>query len=497
VVETAPQTDRTSTGTRASSEPGSTRVHLENLTPAQIVAELDNYIIGQEDAKRAVAVALRNRYRRQLLPEELQREIQPRNILMIGPTGVGKTEIARRVAKIVDAPFVKVEATKFTEVGYVGRDVESIIRDLVEISISMLHNQRMEAVKDQASELAAQRLADLLVKQVMERKPAANGRRRTARSEYEELAGREENQEQILRRRVERERKRLLRLLGEHALDEEMVEIEVDLDEFDDMPPPDWLDESPGDELQSSLRDLLDGLMTRRTMRRRVPVPEAQRILTQQESHRLIDFDSVIDEAVRRVEETAVVFLDEIDKTIGSGGEYGPEVSGEGVQRDLLPIVEGSVVMTRYGPVRTDHILFVAAGAFHNKRPSDLIPELQGRFPIRVELSSLNEGDLYRILTEPQNSLTRQCQALIGAEDVQLNFTEDGLREIARLASLVNSRTDDIGARRLQTIMERVIEEVSFNADQLTGTALTIDRAYVAERVGDIALDDDLSDFIL
>lgn len=497
MVEAAPKTDRSSTASRSGGDTGGPRVELENLTPAQIVAELDKYIIGQEDAKRAVAVALRNRYRRQLLSEELQREIQPRNILMIGPTGVGKTEIARRVAKIVDAPFVKVEATKFTEVGYVGRDVESIIRDLVEISIGMLHDQRMEAVKDQASELAAQRLADLLVKQVMERKSTSSGRRRSARSEYEDLADREINQEQMLRRRIERERKRLLRLLGEHALDEEMVEIEVDLDEFDDISSSDWSDESSGDDLQSSLRELLDGLMTRRTMRRRVPVPEAQRILTQQESHRLIDFDAVIDEAVRRVEETAVVFLDEIDKTIGSGGEYGPDVSGEGVQRDLLPIVEGSVVMTRYGPVRTDHILFVAAGAFHNKRPSDLIPELQGRFPIRVELSSLNEEDLYRILTEPQNSLTRQYEALIGAEDVKLDFTEDGLREIARLASLVNSRTEDIGARRLQTMMERVIEEISFNADQLTGSVLTIDRSYVAERVGDIALDDDLSDFIL
>jgi ATP-dependent HslUV protease ATP-binding subunit HslU len=498
MAEVARRTDKSGSPSRAGSEMTPNRLEIENLTPAQIVAELDRFVIGQVDAKRAVAVALRNRYRRQQLPEELRQEIQPKNILMIGPTGVGKTEIARRVAKIVDAPFLKVEATKFTEVGYVGRDVESIVRDLVEIAISMLHGQRMELVKDEATKLAAQRLADLLVEQLLEKKPAKNGRKPAAVEIPDEDAATLRRQEISTRRRLQRERNRLLRLLNEHALDEETVEIEIDTDfEYDDYNPLEGVDDFASDDLQNTFRDFLDGIVPRRPFRRRVKVREAQRILTQQEANRLVDFDAVIDEAIERVEEAAVVFLDEIDKTITGNGEYGADVSGEGVQRDLLPIVEGSVVMTRYGPVRTDHILFIAAGAFHNARPSDLIPELQGRFPIRVELSSLSEEDLYKILTVPQNALTKQYQALLGTEGVDLKFGEEGLREMARLATLVNARTEDIGARRLQTILERVIEEVSFDASDYAGKTVDIDQAFVSGRVAEVAADDDLSNFIL
>ncbi|HEY7033178.1 MAG TPA: ATP-dependent protease ATPase subunit HslU [Thermomicrobiales bacterium] len=498
MAEAARRADKSGPTSRSGAEQILNRLQMENLTPAQIVAELDRYVIGQNDAKRAVAVALRNRYRRQLLPEELRQEIQPKNILMIGPTGVGKTEIARRVAKIVDAPFLKVEATKFTEVGYVGRDVESIVRDLVEIAISMLHGQRLESVTDEASKVAAQRLADLLVEQLLDKKPTRNGRRSAVQQQSSEDSAALQRQEIATRRRLQRERNRLLRLLNEHALDEETVEIEIDADyEYDEYNVGEGLDEFSQEDLHSTFRDFLDGIMPRRTLRRRVSVREAQRILTQQEANRLVDFDAVIDEAIERVEEAAVVFLDEVDKTITSNGDFGADVSGEGVQRDLLPIVEGSVVMTRYGPVRTDHILFIAAGAFHNARPSDLIPELQGRFPIRVELSSLSEDDLYKILTEPQNALTKQYQALLGTEGVDLQFGEDALREMARLATQVNARTEDIGARRLQTIVERVIEEISFDASDYEGKTVAIDRAFVTERIGEVAADDDLSNFIL
>jgi ATP-dependent HslUV protease ATP-binding subunit HslU len=483
-------------GTRTGADKLADRVLMENLTPVAIVAELDRYIIGQTDAKRAVAVALRNRYRRQLLPDELRQEIQPKNILMIGPTGVGKTEIARRVAKLVDAPFIKVEATKFTEVGYVGRDVESIVRDLVEIAISNLHGQRLEQVKDEAATLAAQRLSEILADQLLQQKPARNGRRAPNEDDQDNAVQR--RQELASKRRLQREQKRLLQLLKENALEEETVEIEIDLDDFsDDYNPLDFVAGMTPDDLYDTLQDFIGGLAPRRPTRRRVSVREARRILTQQEANRMVDFDAVIDEAIQRVEEAAVVFLDEIDKTISSNGEYSADVSGEGVQRDLLPIVEGSVVMTRYGPVKTDHVLFIAAGAFHNTRPSDLIPELQGRFPIRVELSSLTEDDLYAILTEPQNALTKQYQALLGTEGLDLLFTEDGMREMARLATQVNARTEDIGARRLQTIVEKVIEEISFDAELYSGKTVTIDHVFVTDRIGEVAADDDLSNFIL
>ncbi len=494
MAEVARQTDRTNTSHRTGGD-RKDDVIVENLTPVQIVRELDLHIIGQDDAKRAVAVALRNRYRRRLLPDELREEIHPRNILMIGPTGVGKTEIARRVAKMVDAPFIKVEATKFTEVGYVGRDVESIVRDLVEVAISNLHNKRMDEVREQASQLAEERLADLVTEQMLSRKPARNGSRRPepgAEAETDVTA----RQKLTEQRRLQRERKRTLRLLQEHALDEETVEIDIEYDDFGEFDPGEFADEF-GDDMQGTFRDFLDSLMPRRPTRRKVSVREAERILTQQEAYRMVDAGSVIDDAILRAEESGVIFLDEIDKTISSGNDYGGDVSGEGVQRDLLPIVEGSVVMTRYGPVKTDHVLFIAAGSFHDSRPSDLIPELQGRFPIRVELSSLDEDDLYRILTEPRNALTRQYEALLATEGVELAFTDESLREMARLASLVNGRTEDIGARRLQTIFEKVLEEISFSASDRPGERIVVEDAFVTERVGEIAVDDDLSNFIL
>lgn len=463
---------------------------MENLTPAEIVAELDRYIIGQGDAKRAVAVALRNRYRRQLLPEELRGEVVPKNILMMGPTGVGKTEIARRVAKIVDAPFVKVEATRFTEVGFVGRDVESIVRDLVEVSIDMLYTRRLEQVKEEADVAVRQRLIDLLTDQVVSQGRGQNGSAAAgAMGSSRRAAAAEE-------RRREREHDRLMELLNEEALEEETIELDID-PQYADSGRDDFGPLSP-DELYGSFQDFLEGYApSPRRARRRVTVREARRILAQQEQDRLIDWDRVIETAVRRVEDAGVVFIDEIDKTINADGEYAAEVSGEGVQRDLLPIVEGSVVMTRYGPVRTDHVLFIAAGSFHNVRPADLIPELQGRFPIRVELQSLSEEDLYAILTEPQNALTKQSVAMLATEGVELVFHDGALREMAHLATAVNATTEDIGARRLHTIIERVIEDISFEAPDRKGEQIQIDAAFVIERIGDVAADEDLSTYIL
>ncbi len=460
-----------------------------SMTPAEIVAELDKYIIGQNEAKRAVAIALRNRYRRQLLAEEMRDEVTPKNILMMGPTGVGKTEIARRVAKIVDAPFIKVEATKFTEVGYVGRDVESIIRDLVEVSISNLHSQRLEAVKSQAEVAARDRLLTYLLEQTdSERRPRATRRNGAA---PETPAPAPEPEHAATTQRQRRQRKKLLEMLNQELLED--VTVEIDVEQFYD----DFNDDGPYDE--SSYGDFLDDLSRNAPRRRsrRVSVRDARRILTQQEAYRMVDFDAVVDESIRRAEDAAVVFIDEIDKTISRGGEYGADVSGEGVQRDLLPIVEGSVVMTRYGPVRTDHILFIAAGSFHGTKPSDLIPELQGRFPLRVELQSLSQTDLLAILKEPRNALTKQYVALLATEAVDIEFTDDGLVEMAQLAADVNNRTQDIGARRLATIVERVIEQLSFDAAAYAGQTITIDAAYVRGKVGDIAADEDLSNFIL
>jgi ATP-dependent HslUV protease ATP-binding subunit HslU len=486
MVEAQPRAIPTKSNSRPPSDSVPDAPIMEDLTPAQIVAELDRYIIGQGDAKRAVAVALRNRYRRQLLPEEMRGEVVPKNILMMGPTGVGKTEIARRVAKIVDAPFVKVEATRFTEIGYVGRDVESIVRELIEVAIDMLHSRRLEQVKEEADQAARQRLVELLAEQLLSQAVARNGpaptpatRRKTAAEE----------------RRRQRERDRLMALLLEEALEEETVEIEVD-PQYADSPYDEFGGMSP-EELYDSFQDFLDGYAPApRRSRRRVSVREARRILAQQEEDRLVDWDAVIESAVRRVESAGVVFIDELDKTVANS-EYSGEVSGEGVQRDLLPIVEGSVVMTRYGPVRTDHVLFIAAGSFHNARPADLIPELQGRFPIRVELQSLSEDDLYAILTEPENALTKQSVALLATEGVDLHFEDDALREMAHLATSVNAATEDIGARRLHTIIERVIEDISFDAPDHKGDRIVIDATFVSSRIGEVAADEDLSSYIL
>ncbi len=459
---------------------------MSDMTPKMIVAELNRFVVGQDAAKRAVAVALRNRWRRQQLPADLRDEVMPRNILMLGPTGVGKTEIARRVSRIVNAPFVKVEATKYTEAGYVGRDVESMIRDLVEVSITMLHDEQIEAVREEANSAAVQILVDLLVDQLEQE--AATG------ASADETPG-EAPLSPAAKRRRTRRRNRVIEQLGRNALEEETVVIEVQPEDDPFLMPVEIITGVAPDDLPETLRDIMRASGPRR-QRRRVSVAEARRILVHEEASRLVDLDAVIEQALKRVEETGVVFIDELDKTINDG-EYGPDVSGEGVQRDLLPIIEGSVVPTRYGPVRTDHILFIAAGSFSAHRPSDLIPELQGRFPIRVELDSLDEDDLYAILTTPENALARQTTALLATEGVTLHLGEDGLREIAHIASEVNIRTEDIGARRLYTIVERVLEEISFDAPECAGQSFVIDAAYVLERVGDIAADDDLSNAIL
>lgn len=461
------------------------------LTPREIVAELDKYIVGQHEAKRAVAIALRNRYRRAKLPPELRDEVLPKNILMIGPTGVGKTEIARRLARLVNAPFIKVEATKFTEVGYVGRDVESMVRDLVETSIRMVRQERFAQVEDQARQLAEERIVEIMA--------PLRRQESQARNPLELLFGqtrpKEDAIEEQQRRRVEFERQTLRQKLARGELEDEYIEIEVE-----EAAPP-MLEVFSGagvEELGINIQDFLGNVLPRRKKRRRVKVSEARRILTQEEAQKLIDMDEVIGEAIRRAEEEGIIFLDEIDKIAGREATgAGPDVSRGGVQRDILPIVEGSTVMTKYGPVKTDHILFIAAGAFHTARPSDLIPELQGRFPIRVELKSLTEEDFRQILTEPQNALIRQYTALLATEGVQVEFSKNSLVEIARIAYTVNEQTENIGARRLHTVMEKLLEDLSFAAPELKGQKIVIDQEYVREKLGEIAGREDLSRYIL
>lgn len=498
---------------------------LANLTPAQIVAELDKFIVGQKEAKRAVAIALRNRYRRQQLSEEMRDEIAPKNIMMIGPTGVGKTEIARRMAKLIDAPFLKVEATKFTEVGYVGRDVDSIIRDLVEVSISMVHDEKLREVRPQAEGAATEKLISYLVQQLyyqdQVKKPRSrhfqiievgsetlpvdlNGRAEIIEAEPKEAEAEDTEGNETERRSMtpeearllQRRRRRVAAMLRQNKLEETTVEIDLDEEPFNGMV--EFMAGLNTDETGDNLQDFMDNLgsLTRHRSRR-VSVKEARRILINEEANKLIDFDGVVDASIQRTEQLGVVFLDEIDKIVGNGNENGPDVSGEGVQRDLLPIVEGSTVMTRYGPVKSDHILFIAAGAFHNAKPADLIPELQGRFPLRVELESLDQDDLKEILTRPENALTKQYSALLGTEKVTLKFEESGLDEMARIAAEVNERTEDIGARRLHTIMENVLEEISFDATDHAGETFVIDKKYVQEKVGDLVEDEDLSRYIL
>jgi ATP-dependent HslUV protease ATP-binding subunit HslU len=474
---------------------------VEQLTPRQIVAELDKYIVGQGDAKRAVAIALRNRFRRRQLSPELRDEVTPTNILMIGPTGVGKTEIARRVAKLVAAPFIKVEATKFTEVGYVGRDVESIIRDLTEIAIDLVHDEKMDEVRARAETQATERLVNLLVDQRLRqaarkapvaRAAAVEAVRGTGEPPVEETVRPSANE--AARRR---QAGRIARMLAAQQLEEEQVDIELDSDSG---PFGGVLEVTPGvspEEMAAGFQDLLEHLPGRGRRSRRVSVREARRILTEEEAQKLIDPDSVVETALQRVQENGVVFLDELDKIMGPAVETGADVSGEGVQRDLLPIVEGSTVPTRYGAVKTDHILFIAAGAFHGSRPADLIPELQGRFPLRVELAPLSTDDMEAILTRPENALTKQYQALLATEGVEITFAPDAIRAIAEAAAIVNERSEDIGARRLHTIMEQVLEDLSFEADSHQGEQITLDEAFVSQRLDDLIEDEDLSRFIL
>jgi ATP-dependent HslUV protease ATP-binding subunit HslU len=468
------------------------------LTPRQIVEELDKYIIGQQDAKRAVALALRNRIRRQHVPEALREEIIPKNILMIGPTGVGKTEIARRLANLARAPFLKVEATKYTEVGYVGRDVESMVRDLVEIGFRMVENERMEEVWEAAQEAAEERLLNLLSpgesdEGAVPALPQVFSPQAPAEMDIDAQRARLEAEERNRRRQARvREFTRVRLQAGE--LEDETIEIEVEEPSLQSM----QVFSSAGmEEMGFNMQDLLGNIFPGRKNRKKTTVREARRILTYQEAENLVDAQEVAREAVERVEEGGIIFVDEMDKVAGREGGQGPDVSREGVQRDILPIIEGCTVMTKYGPVRTNHILFVAAGAFHVAKPSELIPELQGRFPLRVELHSLSEDDFKRILSEPQNSLVKQYTALLATEGIELEFAPEGLAELARLAQVVNDRTENIGARRLYTLMERLLEALSFEAPEIQKQQIVVDLAYVHEHLSDVVEDIDLSRYML
>ena len=446
---------------------------MDNLTPRKIVEELDKYIIGQNKAKKAVAIAMRNRWRRQRLSPELRDEVLPKNIIMIGPTGVGKTEIARRLSKLAHAPFMKIEASKFTEVGYVGRDVESMIRDLTEISIGMVKSEHAEKVQEKAKVLAEERLLDLLL-------PFP----KTSRG-----GGLEEEE----RERQRETRERLKMQLKEGKLDNRYVDIEV----REKVIPFGVVSNVGLEDLEINLKEMLGNFLPEKSKRKKVKVPEALVIMQQEEANKLIDIDKVTREAIERVEQSGIIFLDEIDKIASRGHAHGPDVSREGVQRDLLPIVEGTTVTTKHGPVKTEHILFIAAGAFHMSKPSDLIPELQGRFPIRVELDALGKEEFVRILTEPYNALIKQYTALLFTEDVSIHFTEDSIDEIAGIAALVNEKTENIGARRLHTVLEKLLEDISFEAPEKKNGELGIDRTYVCEKLNDIVKDEDLSRYIL
>jgi ATP-dependent HslUV protease ATP-binding subunit HslU len=448
---------------------------MNDLTPAQIVAELDRYIVGQERAKRAVAIALRNRWRRQNVLPELRDEVAPKNIIMIGPTGVGKTEIARRLARLAQAPFVKVEASKYTEVGYVGRDVESMIRELTELGVTMVKAEMMAAVQEKAEQLAEERLLDLLL---------PRGREPFSSGSLEEVAGAPR----------EATRDKLRGQLRAGRMDDRLVELET---QQQATPIVEVFSGQGMEEMGINLKEMLSNLLPTRTKRRRVSIAEARRLLAQEEAQKLVDHDEAVAQAIRRVENSGIVFIDELDKIAGRESGHGPDVSREGVQRDLLPIVEGSAVTTKYGIVRTDHILFIAAGAFHITKPADLIPELQGRFPIRVELDPLTKEDFVRILTEPRNALIRQYVELLRTERVTLRFTPDAIEAVADAAMRVNTATENIGARRLYTVMEKLLEDVSFNAPDLGGKELTVDAGYVHQRLSDIMRDQDLSRFIL
>ena len=456
-------------------------------TPRQIVEELNKYIVGQDEAKKSVAIALRNRWRSRKLPSDMQEDVVPKNILMIGSTGVGKTEIARRLAKLVKAPFIKVEATKFTEVGYVGRDVESIIRDLAETSVRMVRQQRIESVQDKAKEMAEERILDVFVP---EPKKNTNPLGRLFGGSDDESEEKEQPAEPKYQAGREWVRKRLQK--GE--LEQETIEIDV---EDSGKPMVGMFAGSSLESMGDNIQDMIGNLMPKRHRKRKVTVEQARKIFTQEEADKLIDMEAVADEAVKVAEYSGIVFLDEIDKVAVKGNSSGADVSREGVQRDILPIVEGSTVMTKYGPLKTDHVLFIAAGAFHMAKPSDLIPELQGRFPIRVELKSLRKEDFQKILTEPQNALLKQYQAMLATEDVELEFKDDAIARLAQLACDVNEQAEDIGARRLHTLLEKLLEEVSFTAPELTEKKVVIDAAYVDKQLADIVVNRDLSQFIL
>lgn len=443
---------------------------MRQLTPKEIMEELDRFIIGQNKAKKAVSVALRNRWRRQMIPTDLRDEVAPKNIIMIGPTGVGKTEIARRLAKLANAPFLKIEATKFTEVGYVGRDVESMIRDLTELSVNMLKKEEHERVKEKATVMAEERILDLLIPK----------RRASAAGEEEESPDQS------------REKMRMRFRAG--TLNDRLVELEVP----DRALPIIEIFSSQGmEEMDMQLRDMFGNMLPQKTKRRKMKVGEAYEHLIQEESRKLIDMDRVTSEAVDRVEQSGIIFLDEIDKIASRDHGHGPDVSREGVQRDILPIVEGTTVTTKYGMVKTDHILFIAAGAFHMSKPSDLIPELQGRFPIRVELDALTKDDFYRIITEPDNALIKQYRALLKTEDVDLEFNEEAIREITDIAQRINEMTENIGARRLYTVMERLLDDISFTAPDLKGEKVEVTKSYVREKLGEFLDKEDLSRYIL
>ncbi len=476
----------------------------DRMTPRQIVEELDRYVIGQGKAKRAVAVALRNRFRREYLPEDFRDEVIPKNILMIGPTGVGKTEIARRLSKLAQAPFLKVEVTKFTEVGYIGRDVETIIRDLVEVAVRMVETEKVEHVEEKARDLAVERLVKHLCPGPRQRENAnvVNPFQTLFSQTMGMMSGMQppgpeatETESKPTEQEIAEERKELKRQLLAGELDARYVELDV---EESSSPGLSFLGSHGLEDMGVNVQDILGGMMPKRRKTRRLKVPEALTILTHEEAQKLIDRDEVRSLAKERVERRGIVFLDEIDKIAGRGrAGSGPDVSREGVQRDILPIVEGSTVNTKHGPVKTDHILFIAAGAFHVSKPADLIPELQGRFPIRVELESLTREDFKRILVEPENSLTRQYRELLKTEGVRLEFADDGIEEMADIAASVNEGTENIGARRLHTILEKVLEEISFDAPDMADSELVVDAEFVRERLKDAVEDKDLSRFIL
>ena len=459
----------------------------EELTPREIVKKLDKYIVGQNDGKKAVAIALRNRYRRRQISSDLQDEIIPKNILMIGPTGVGKTEIARRLANIANAPFIKIEVTKFTEVGYVGRDVESMVRDLVETAIRMVKNQRMNEVEEKAYKMAEDRIVDILLPL-----PDSNKNKSSFNFLFDDEEKDDNNSDQYMK--LKERRQRLRSRLRNDELDDRMIEIEVEKQNNKMM---DMFSGSGMEDMGINFQDMLGNIFPTQKKKRKVTISEAREILKDKEAQKLIDMDEVSEEAIKKVENSGIIFLDEIDKIAGRESNSGPEVSREGVQRDILPIVEGSTVSTKYGSVQTDHILFISAGAFHVSKPADLIPELQGRFPIRVELNSLTKENFKEILLQPRNALTKQYKALLETEDLDIEFTSEAIDEIASFAFKVNEQTENIGARRLHTIMEKLLEDLSFKAPEITEKEFLVDVEYVQEQLADVVQDEDLSKYIL